>query len=272
MPHADDVRASWERNARWWSDYFGEGNDFHRTLIAPPVESLLAIQPGEHVLDIACGNGAFSRRLADLGARVTAFDFSSSFIECARERSLEYDGRVAYRVVDATDEHALSTLGKHAFDAAVANMALMDMAEIEPLARALPTLLKNGGRFVFSILHPCFNNNAVRLSIEDECDGAGTVAVPSVRVTRYLTPFASQGIGIVGQPVPQTYFHRPLGALFRPFLENGMALTGLEETAFKDASSARRPLSWDRFQEIPPVLVARLTLGRAESPWMKEEG
>ncbi len=255
---AGDVQGAWERNARWWSDYFGDGNDFHLTLVAPPVEELLSIQPGEHVLDIACGNGAFSRRLADLGALVNGFDFSSAFIECARERSAEYEDRITYRVLDATDREELASLGEEAFDAAVANMALMDMSEIDVLAASLPDLLKPAGRFVFSIMHPCFNNNAVRLSIEDEQVGPNFVSVPSVRVTRYLTPFVSQGIGIVGQPVPQTYFHRPLHELFRPFFDSGLVMTGLKETAFADASKARSVLSWNRIQEIPSVLVARL--------------
>ena len=253
----NEVRQAWERNGRWWSDYFGEGNDFHLKLVAPPVEKLLNIQPGAEVLDIACGNGAFSRRLASLGARVTGFDFSSSFIACAKERSATYEERVRYLVMDATDSSQLADLGTARFDAAVSNMALMDMSEIEPLAQALPQLLKLGGRFVFSIMHPCFNNNAVRLSVEEEQAGAAFTSVPSVRVTKYLTPFNSQGIGIVGQPVPQTYFHRPLNDLLRPFLNAGLALTGLEEAAFTDASTARGPLSWDHFHEIPPVLVVR---------------
>ena len=254
----DMVRAAWEKNGRWWSDYFGEGNGFHLTLVAPPVEELLDIQSGDEILDIACGNGAFSRRLADLGARVTGFDFSSSFVACARERSTAYAEQVRYHVIDATNQSQLAALGVGKFDAAVSNMALMDMSEIEPLAEALPELLKPGGRFVFSIMHPCFNNNAVRLSVEDEQVGAEFRSVPSVRVTKYLTSFDSQGIGIPGQPVHQTYFHRPLRELLRPFLEAGLVLTGLEETAFTDASTTRTPLSWDHFPEIPPVLVVRL--------------
>ena len=37
-----------------------------------------------------------------------------------------------------------------------------------------------------------------------------------------------------------------------------MVLTGLEETAFEDASATRGPLSWDHFHDIPPVLIVRL--------------
>ena len=255
----DPVRNAWETNGRWWSDVFGEGNDFHLQLVAPPVEKLLAIQSGERILDIACGNGAFSRRLADLGARVVGFDFSSSFIECAKERSSDFGDRIIYYVIDATNRKELQSLGED-FDGAVANMALMDMSEIEPLAEALPNLLKPGGRFVFSIMHPCFNNPDTRMSMEQEDQDGDISTTRSIKIRRYLTPFSGQGIGIVGQPVPQTYFHRPLSKLLCPFLAQGMRVSGLEEREFEDAASARGPLSWDHFSEIPPVLVVRLEI------------
>ena len=62
----------WDRNAGFWDGHFKEGNDFHRLLVSPSIERLLELQPGEQVLDVACGNGALARRLADLGAQVTA--------------------------------------------------------------------------------------------------------------------------------------------------------------------------------------------------------
>ena len=259
----DDVRGAWETNAEWWDAYYKEGNDFHLTLIAPPTERLLGIEPGETILDVACGNGAFTRRMAELGARVVAFDFSETFVECARKRTTDYTGRIEYRVLDATDREALRSLGEGRFDAAVCTMAIMDMEEIEPLAEALPQLLKPAGRFVFSILHPCFNNPSSRMSVEQEDRDGDLRTVRTVKVERYMTPFSARGIGIVGQPVPQTYFHRPLHVLFEPFFRNGFVLDGLEETAFADPSNARGPLSWDHYPEIPPVLVVRLVGARA---------
>lgn len=56
----------WDRNAGFWDGHFKEGNDFHRLLVSPSIERLLELQPGEQVLDVACGNGALARRLADL--------------------------------------------------------------------------------------------------------------------------------------------------------------------------------------------------------------
>ncbi|MBU0595935.1 class I SAM-dependent methyltransferase [Candidatus Bipolaricaulota bacterium] len=254
----DTVRAAWETNAEWWDATYKEGNDFHLTLIAPATEELLAIQPGETILDIACGNGVFSRRMASLGANVVAFDFSASFIECAKKRTVEHVDRIEYHVLDATDRQVLLGLGESRFDAAVCTMALMDMEEIGPLAEMLPRLLVPGGRFVFSIMHPCFNQTGCRMTLEEEDRDGGLVVTPAVKVTRYMTPFRSQGIGIRGQPVPQTYFHRPLQELLRPFLTHGLVLDGLKERAFERREEDRPRLTWDQFPEIPPVLVVRL--------------
>ncbi|HLB29507.1 MAG TPA: class I SAM-dependent methyltransferase, partial [Dehalococcoidia bacterium] len=155
-----DAQARWEANAEFWDERFGEGNSFQKLLIGPSTERLLAVRPGATVLDIACGNGAFSRRLAHLGAQVVAFDFSRRFLERARTRTTEHADRIEYKLVDATDEAQLLALGPQRFDAAVCTMALMDMATIEPLLSALGQLLKPGGPFVFSVMHPCFNNTA----------------------------------------------------------------------------------------------------------------
>ena len=223
QPRSDEnpVRAAWETNAEWWDAYYKEGNDFHLMLIAPPTERLLGIEPGQTVLDVACGNGAFSRRMAELGAQVLAFDFAESFIECARKRTVEHVDRIEYQVIDATDRDAMLLLGESRFDAAVCTMAIMDMEEVEPLAEALPRLLKPSGRFVFSILHPCFNHTGSRLTLEEEDRDGNMVLTRAVKVTRYMTPFASKGVGIRGQPVPQIYFQRPLHAPVSPQRDDG---------------------------------------------------
>jgi len=257
-PSASRVRDAWETNAEFWDDYYREGNAFHRTLIAPATEKLLKLQQGETVLDVACGNGAFTRRMAALGGNVVAVDFSETFIERARTRTTEDTDRIEYRVLDATDPEALCSLGEGRFDAVVCTMALMDMEAIDPLAEALPHLLKPNGRFVFSIQHPCFNQTRCRLTIEEEDRGGELVLTRSVKISRYMTPFPSEGIGIRGQPVPHHYFHRPLQELLRPFFDQGLVLDGLEERSFEIDETRPPRLSWDAFSEIPPVLVVRL--------------
>ncbi len=69
-----------------------------------------------------------------------------------------------------------------------------------------------------------------------------------------------QGLGIIGQPVPQYYFHRLLSALLAPALRAGFALDGLEEPVFDQPHQSSRPFSWSNYPEIPPVLAARVRL------------
>ena len=145
----EETRTAWNANAAFWDAADGRGKDFVEVLEWPPIERLLAIQPGERVLDAACGNGLTSRRLARLGAEVVAFDFSTELIGFARARTPVTERSVAYHVLDATDEAALVALGEGQFDAALCNMALMDMAEIVPLHRAVaPTASRWAVRLV----------------------------------------------------------------------------------------------------------------------------
>ena len=258
---ARQVHEAWEKKAAFWDEKMGEGNAFQRVLIGPASERLLRVRPGETLLDVACGNGVFSRRLAELGARVLAIDFSEKFVELARARTERagYGEAVEYLVTDATDEKQLLSLGEGHFDAAVCNMALMDMVDISPLMRALRSLLKPKGRFVFSVQHPAFNSNAVTLVLEEEDRDGTVVETYSVKVPDYLNVPPGMGGGIPGEPVPHPYFHRPLSELFGACFRAGFVVDGLEEPSFArpEEGSAARVLSWENLVGIPPVLVAR---------------
>lgn len=253
------TRDAWEANADVWDSRMGdEGNDFFNLLCWPSLVSLLDVQPNRHYLDIACGNGLTSRRLAALGAQVTAFDFSANLIEKAKARSTNYQSRITYHVIDATSEEQLLSLGEQVFDAALSNMALFDMTDIETLFRTLPKLLKPGGTFVFSLTHPCFNN-ASSMHVAEEMDDDGEIkTVYSVKVSRYMTPYHAKGLALRNQPKPQMYFERPLHYYLNLGFQNGFVLDGLDERAFPAGSPQTFPLGWGgNFSEIPPVLIAR---------------
>ena len=253
------TREAWEANAEVWDERMGdEGNDFFNVLCWPVLESLLAPQPGQHILDIACGNGLTSRRLAALGAQVTAFDFSANLIEKARARSANYQSLITYRVVDATNEQELLSLGQENYNSALSNMALFDMADIETLFRTLPKLLKPGGTFVFSLTHPAFNN-ASSMHVMEEFDDGEIKTIYSVKISRYMTPYHAHGLALRGQPKPQMYFERPLQYYLNLGFQNGFVLDGFEERAFPPDHPQTAPLGWGgKFSEIPPVLIARL--------------
>src|SRR5438067_2306865 len=106
-----ETQTLWDTKAEYWDELMGEeGNKFYSMLVRPAAEKLLEVKPGERVLDVACGNGVFARRLARLGARVVATDYSPKLLERARARDSQ--DSIEYRLVDATEEAQLLALGE----------------------------------------------------------------------------------------------------------------------------------------------------------------
>lgn len=244
----------WDKNAEFWDDYMGdESNQFHRELIRPYTEKLLEIKEGQNILDIACGNGNFSRRLVELGANVTAFDYSSKMIERAKLRTKDYLKQIDYYVKDATNFESLIELGNQKFDSAVANMALMDIADIKPLVKALYELIKLNGIIVFSITHPCFQTPSMRKVQETEDLNGKIVTRNSIQTFEYLTPKPYEAIGIKGQPVSHFMFHRPMSYYLKLFFDTGFVLDGIEEPSFEKEKETEK-FDW---YEIPPVVIFR---------------
>ncbi len=249
----DEVHSAWEELAAFWDERMEAGATWQRHLIQPPVERLLGLVAGERVLEIACGNGEFARRMAELGGQVLAVDFSERMLEHARA----HGGDVEYRYADATDEDALLALGEPgSFDAMVSNMAIMDMESIEPMVVAASRLMKPAGRFVFSTLHPAFNSGDVRPMVELDLEG-GVTEVYSVKVSSYARAFTEKGVAIPGQPTQQWYFHRPLWMILNPFFEHGFALDGLEEPVVRPEHEKPGTPGYV-YTQVPGVLVGRM--------------
>jgi 2-polyprenyl-3-methyl-5-hydroxy-6-metoxy-1,4-benzoquinol methylase len=221
----DESKQRWETNADFWDEKMGDqSNFFHRNIVRPHTEQLLDIKQGDLVLDIACGNGNFSQRLAEKGADVIAFDYSEKMILHARKRRSEYLNKISFHVCDATDHEQLLALKQSKpFDKAVANMAVMDISNIEPLLHTVHEMLMTNGIFVFSTHHPCF----VR---PDE---------------KYLSPCVHEGEAIRGQPIPQFYYHRPLQTLFQACFKMGFMIDGFFEVPIDES-------------EQPIILIIRL--------------
>ncbi len=248
----DNVRTAWDDLATFWDERMEAGATWQRHLIQPAVERLLRLKPGDRVLEIACGNGEFSRRMSELGGDVLATDFSEAMLDRARS----HGGDVEYRSADATHEEELLALGDpRSFDAVVSNMAIMDMESIEPMVATVSHLLKPTGRFVFSTLHPAFNSGDARPTVELDPEGS-TTEVYSVRVSSYGRTFTGKGVAIPGQPVEQWYFHRPLWMILEPFFEHGFAMDALEEPLV-DLDHGKPGTPMHVYTQLPGVLVAR---------------
>jgi len=101
------------------------------------VANVLAAGPGERILDLGCGDGVLTARLAERGAQVVGVDASPELVAAARERGI--DAQLA-------DGRALAF--DREFDGVFSNAALHWMGHPEEVLRGVHRALRPGGRFV----------------------------------------------------------------------------------------------------------------------------
>lgn len=97
---------------------------------------LLDPQPGEHILDVGCGDGTLTERIIERGATVVGIDNNLDMIAASRAK------RIDARLMDAAELKFAE-----AFDAVFSNATLHWVLDKERAARAIWFALKNGGRF-----------------------------------------------------------------------------------------------------------------------------
>jgi trans-aconitate methyltransferase len=124
--------------AKWDPGLYDDKHSFVWKLAAGVLE-LLNTQSGERILDLGCGTGHLTARIAEAGAHVVGIDRSPDMIRQAREKypSLRFE------VMDAR-EISLDEI----FDAVFSNATLHWIKEPERVMSGIKKSLRPGGRFV----------------------------------------------------------------------------------------------------------------------------
>jgi trans-aconitate methyltransferase len=138
----DDMENSSKRSAgafrgqKWDTAAYAATGRFVADLAGGVVE-LLAARPGEAILDLGCGDGALTERIAAMGAEMTGADASPAMVAAARARGLN---------VDEVSANAMRYDGE--FDAVFSNAALHWVPNAESVIAGVWRALRPGGRFV----------------------------------------------------------------------------------------------------------------------------
>jgi len=155
----------WDVAAEGWVDFVRTGKDYFReSLNNPATFRLIGSVKGKNVLDLACGEGYNTRILARKGAKVIGVDHSKRLIDLAEAEERKEQLGIRYYRIDAT---CLRGISDGFFDLVTCFMALQDIEDYEGAVAEVARVLKQDGRFVFSIPHPCFEKlvvNGVRVN------------------------------------------------------------------------------------------------------------
>ncbi len=218
----------YDRHAQFYVDFVDRGRQAaaergYDHILARTEARLGAALAGARVCDLCCGEGYVGRWLRRRGAReVVGVDLSRALIEVARARA-DADG-LSYFVEDAG---RLEAVPGDRFDVVVCHMAMQDVADHRALFAGVGRVLRAGGQFVFSLLHPCFMApcHAVEAPplILDE-DGRAV----AIAVRRYATEgsWNSGGDGVRGR---MGSHHRMISTYVGDLLASGFQLEAIEE-------------------------------------------
>lgn len=245
--------------AEWYDGWLGS-HPMDEDAFFPAVEDLMGDVAGRRICDLACGQGRVARHLADAGASVVGIDLSAKLLAIARRHERAAPRGIPYRHADARD---LVGVAGGSFDGVVCHMALMDIADLAPTLREVARVLRPGGWFVFSVLHPCYHTAL-----------SGELALPegTVRtVGRYFAEGHWRSDARTGPPGKLGAYHRTLSTYLNALTDARLALECVSEpraTVAADSpslSGVGGPV-WD---EVPAVLAARCRKGapdRSASP------
>ena len=135
-------------------------------------------------------------------------------------------------------------------DAVICNMALMDIPDLTATLSNVRRILLDNGKFIFTILHPCFFPPFNAENPQEEFDEEGKFM--ALRVSRYghEGKWYSDGIGMRGTLGSH---HRTLSTYFNTLIRSGFQLAEISEPL----DSLEDPVERRRESIVPTLLIAK---------------
>ncbi len=215
-------RTSWGKVAGWYNDLIeDQADNYQKTVVLPNLMRLVAPKAGERVLDLACGQGFFSREMARAGAKVTGVDISPELI--AKAKVMSPSLKIDFRLSAA---HELEDFDDQSFDKIVTVLAIQNIHNPDEVFRSCERVLSNGGP-----LHLVMNHPAFRIPQSSSWGFDDKVGIQYRRIDKYLS---EHKIHIQMRPgsdpsLSTLSYHRPMQAYFKWLRSAGFNVRNIEE-------------------------------------------
>ncbi|MBI5654694.1 class I SAM-dependent methyltransferase [Candidatus Uhrbacteria bacterium] len=223
-------KTSWGKSADWYNVLLEQGGTYQSDLILPNLKRLVAPKKGEKILDLACGQGFFSREFALAGARVCGVDISPELI--AKAKIMSPSLKIDYQVSPA---HELDAFEDGSFDKVISVLAIQNIHNPDEVFKACERVLVPNGSLFLVLNHPAFRIPTHSSWGWDDQDG-----VQYRRVDRYLSEFKSEIQMHPGSNSSEVTFsyHRPLQTYFKWLRSAGFQVRNVEEWASNKTSDS----------------------------------
>ncbi len=245
---------TWGHVAGWYHEHVSESEDtYHEKVIKPSLLHALGDVRGKQILDVACGQGFFSRALHAAGAHVTGIDIAPELIEIAKKAG---PADISYLVASADR----IPLPDESFDVAICVLALQNIKNLSGTLAQVSKLLKKGGIFATVLNHPAF-----RIPRRSHWGYDSDVKVQFRRLDGYLSE-SSHTIQMHPGSDPSATtmsYHRPLQVYVEQLAKHGFSVVGLEEwVSHKESEKGPKSEAENRARkEFPMFLMIKASKG-----------
>jgi SAM-dependent methyltransferase len=242
---------SWQNVSDWYEKIVGkEGHYYHQQVILPGSLALLTLDSSSSLLDLACGQGVLARRLPR-EVYYAGVDISSALISQAKR--LDKNTKHIYLAADISRDLKLP---QKDFSHACIILALQNVAGPAIVIRNAHKYLKDGGKFLIVINHPCFRiPRQSRWGVDEQNK------VQYRRIDRYM---ADLSIPITAHPgqgerseITWTY-HKPLSGYVKLLSDGGFVLEKMEEWISDKQSVGDAARMENRARKEFPLFLALL--------------
>lgn len=143
------TKTSWGNVAAWYDDVLSRDGSFQQDLILPNLLRLADIKKGDTVLDVACGQGFFSREFYKKGAKVFGIDISPELIAIAKQKSKD----VVYYVSSADN---FKNITDKSIDKIMVVLAIQNIENVKKMLQECDRVAKNNSSLFIIMNHPAF--------------------------------------------------------------------------------------------------------------------
>ncbi len=250
--HQLKTETSWGPVATWYDKHLEGDDTYHTKVILPSLLRIVGDAKGKDILDLACGQGFFSRALLEAGANVTGIDIGKELIASAEELQKGKAKKVHYFVTGADD---LYMLKDKSMDMIVCVLALQNIENILGTMKEVSRVIRKGGKFIFVLNHPSFRNPRETSWGYDESAG-----IQYRRVDSYLSESKVKIDMTPGNAKEKKFtisFHRPLQLWSKLLHKHNLAITRMEEwESHRESEKGPRQNAENKARKEIPLFLA----------------
>lgn len=238
---------SWGGVAHWYDTLLAGDDTYQARVILPNILRAMVIKKGERVLDLACGQGFFTRAFFQEGADAMGVDIGKQLILIAKKESPK---EIKYFPHSAED---LSLFENNSFDKITIVLAIQNIEAPHKVFKECARVLSPTGKLFIVLNHPAFRIPKASAWGFDE----GT-KTQYRRIDSYMS---ESKVEIEMNPSKRDTkttisFHRPLQYYFKTLANSGFAVLRLEEwLSHRESEVGPRKKAEDKARKEIPMFL-----------------